>query len=292
MSINEFSKMRRTQFNIKTKQFTSYKLTRIFDDFLKAKITKVTVEKTNTGGLFGGPRTTVVYQLDTAKKHFSSTYKTSGFHYDDTRWQELKNKFIYNRKRINPTKVDDFMQYLNQNPEKSLSWADFNDEHPDKKEALKQLIALKETEKPTRDTRKRKYFAYRYIDDDNPIFYPTIDTAFLKSIVDRENYPDSLLTEFFGYSRHLVKHTYRQMTIENENGETIEIRQDEDYRTPANLIWIIQTQKWEFRTADKAIAQFIYSLSPKTFVYRNYRAPWQVYLDIAEYLYPKRAIKE
>jgi hypothetical protein len=299
ISINEFYKMRRTQFNSNTNQFSPHQLTGIFDDFLKFKIKKVVVEKTKTACFAPWTQTTIVYQLDTVKNYFKSTYEAFGSHNDETKLQELRNKILYNRKHLDISKVHDFVKYLSQQPEKSLSWADFKDEHPDKKEALKQVLALKDTEKPTKYPKKptkfqkkHRYWAYRYIDEDNPLFYPTVDTAFLQSIVFRNDYPDSLITEIFGYSRHELNGTYRQMTIENENGETIDIRQDLNYRTPANLVWVIQTKKWEFRTADKSIAEFIYSLSPKTFVFRQYRAPWQVYLDIAEYLYPKRAMKD
>jgi hypothetical protein len=276
-----------------------HQLTGIFDDFLKSKIKKVVIEKTKTACFAPCTQTTIVYQLDTIKNYFKSTYTSFGSHNDETKLQELRNKILYNRKHLDISKVHDFVKYLSQHPEKNLSWADFKDEHPDKKEALKQVLALKDTEKPTKYPKKptkfqkkHRYWAYRYIDDDNPLFYPTVDTAFLQSIVFRDDYPDSLITEIFGFSSHILNETYRQMTIENENGETIDIKQDINWRTPANLMWIIQTKKWEFRSADKSIAEFIYSLSPKTFVFRQYRAPWQVYLDIAEYLYPKRVLKE
>jgi hypothetical protein len=282
ISIYEFDKIKRVQFNSQTKALTPHSIQGLFDGFLKAKIKKVVFSDCKSSCFFPS-RTFITYNLNKDKTRFRSDYSTSGYGDDLNAWQRFTIPKKYNRRHFNPSKIDTLLNQLNRQPERHLTWSDFNIKKTDKERYLKHL----------KDLKKSRYSSYAYDNFENPLYYPTMDTLFLKSMALQEAFSDSLLTEIFCYDipMHGARH-YLKIEIENENGETIEISDDLSYRTPPYLLWVVKYKKWEFRTADIRIFKFMSALVPKTFWHYGHRPRWQTYLDIAEYLYPKRVLKD
>jgi hypothetical protein len=283
ISIYEFNKMNRIKINSQTHQSSPHQLTGLFDDFLKTKVTKIVVSKGTSGTYIARPSSLITYNLDNAKTSFKATY-TAGYDYDVSKWREFRTKSKYNLHRFNYALIDSFIQKLNREPERRLTWSDFKMRESDKKAYLNHL----------KDITKQEPWNFAYNSYGEPLFYPNhIDTPFLRSIVLKKEFSDTLLADVFCHQEHFGSViNFLKMNIENEDGDIIEIERDYCFRTPRYLVWIIRYKNWEFRTANMDISKFLHSISPNSFWQRGNRPRWESYLEIAKFLYPRRPLHD
>jgi hypothetical protein len=270
-------KMMRLQFNSYTKQVSPLQLAGLFNDFLKDKITKVTFEKSIQ--YCGGSEKWVVNYQWNNKKHFKSRF----IEYNDFDSKERKK---YYPRRFRYATIDSLLQQLNRQPEKLITWSDLGIKKSDTRKYLNHL--------------KKLHYDYPSHNSEYELLFEEdkgLDTAFFRSFAYRNDFSDTLLTEIFSRCRNIASISSGcriNMDIKNKQGETITI-QASYYGCrpqPDNLIWVIKYKNWEFRTADINIYKFMSALVPKSFWRYKNRPKWQTYLEIAEYLYPKRPLKD
>jgi hypothetical protein len=270
--VYDFAKMQRFQYNSLTKQMQPYQLTHLFDDFLAAKITKVSINS-GSQGCFHYEDFLIDYQWIKKNKRFESTdIKESVPRGDNVAGFNTKEKPYF--EHFAQETLDSFIQRLNREPEKQLTWTDFK---MDKKDAKKYLTELKHFN-PNEESWRQ------------PEQKIKIDTAFLNSIANRNDFDDSLLKDIFCRdTRHYsTTTTWVSLFIENERGETIELTSDNCYKSPYYITWVVKYKNWEFRTADIGIFKFMFPLSPKKFWREATNENWAIYMAIAKHLYQRR----
>jgi photosystem II stability/assembly factor-like uncharacterized protein len=270
--IYDFAKMQRFEYNSQTKERKPYQLTHFFDDFLTAKITKVSISS-GSQGCFHYEDNLIDYQWNKDKRRFqSSDIQTSVPRGDNEVGFTTKTK-RYSHHFTQET-LDSFMQRLNREPEKQLIWADFKMQKMDAEKYLKEL----------------KYFNLNEESWEQPKQKPIIDTAFLNAIANRNDFDEILLKNVFCQDTryYSTTTTWTSLFIHNERGEKIELTSNDWNKSPYYITWTVKYKNWEFRTADIGIFKFMSPLSPKEFWREATNENWAVYMSIAKHLYRQR----
>ena len=277
VAIFNYSQMNRWMYNHSSGQLQPFKLTHLFDDLLSSKIVKFSISEGSTG-CFHHWSNIIDYTFDKGKKKFIGKY-FKGEYPEEKLGADVRN---YNNS-CSITRIDSFLHILNQEPEKALIFKELSMQKSDKDDYLKEVDYFS-------SKKNRSLPNYQFTD----LGFKNVDTAFLKSIVNRSDFDSTLMKKAFISNGEWYSTTrnWVSFSIENEKGERLTLSNMKYEKSPYYIGWTGEYKDWTFTSADIGIYKFLSSLSPSAFWQEVPNEKWAIYFGLAKYLYRQKLVNE